>query len=72
LIAAAAAWNVNLNSQRNELSAVSLANVETLAAEDTHKYETSKTEEMTILDYDANVYRKISVTVCEGSGSIDC
>jgi hypothetical protein len=32
-IAAVAAWNVDLNSQRNELSAVSLANVEALAGE---------------------------------------
>jgi hypothetical protein len=32
-IAAVAAWNVDLNSQSNELSAVSLANVEALAQE---------------------------------------
>jgi hypothetical protein len=32
-IAAVAAWNVSLNSQGNELSAVSLANVEALAYE---------------------------------------
>jgi hypothetical protein len=32
-IAAVAAWNVDLNSQSNELSAVSLANVEALAGE---------------------------------------
>jgi hypothetical protein len=32
-IAAVAAWNVSLSSQSNELSAVSLANVEALAGE---------------------------------------
>jgi hypothetical protein len=32
-IAAMAAWNVNLNSQSNELSDISLANVEALANE---------------------------------------
>jgi hypothetical protein len=32
-IAAIAAWNVNLNSQSNELSDISLANVEALATE---------------------------------------
>jgi hypothetical protein len=32
-IAATAVWNVNLNSQSNDLSAVSLANIEALAQE---------------------------------------
>jgi Tfp pilus assembly protein FimT len=32
-IAAVAAWNVNLNSQKNELSDIQLANVEALAQE---------------------------------------
>jgi hypothetical protein len=32
-IAAVAAWNVNLNSQKNELSDILLANVEALAQE---------------------------------------
>jgi hypothetical protein len=32
-IAAVAAWNVNLNSQGNDLSDISLANVEALAGE---------------------------------------
>jgi hypothetical protein len=31
IIAAGAVWNVNLNSQKNDLSALSLANVEALA-----------------------------------------
>jgi hypothetical protein len=33
VIAAVAAWNVNLNSQSNDLSDISLANVEALAEE---------------------------------------
>jgi hypothetical protein len=32
-IAAVAAWNVNFNSQRNDLSDISLANIEALAGE---------------------------------------
>jgi hypothetical protein len=33
VITAVAAWNVNLNSQSNDLSDISLANVEALAGE---------------------------------------
>jgi anti-sigma regulatory factor (Ser/Thr protein kinase) len=71
-IAAVAAWNVNLNSQNNDLSDISLANVEALAEESSHKYETKKTDEIEVLDEATDTYKKVSVTVCEGTGIVDC
>ncbi|MDR3184122.1 MAG: NVEALA domain-containing protein [Prevotellaceae bacterium] len=73
VVAIVAAWNVSLNSQNNQLSGISLANVEALAEENNdHKYENKRINEITIHDDATGTYKKIAVIECEGSGNLDC
>lgn len=74
-IAAVAAFNVNLNAQEERLSNISLANLEALAQNENGEdrlYETKRTDIIEIWDDQSQTYKKVTVTICEGKGSLEC
>ncbi|MDR0506066.1 MAG: NVEALA domain-containing protein [Dysgonamonadaceae bacterium] len=75
-IAAVAAWNVNVNSQKEELSDVMLANVEALASEtDSASKGTPGTKTTTKYEYDSDgrLIQTITISVsCCASGNDLC
>lgn len=72
-IALVSGINVFKAQKSDVLSDTVLANVEALAElEREHKYETKDEQTMEIWDDKAAVYRKITIIVCDGVGSLFC
>ena len=62
------------NAQKSEkLFDMILANVDALAVlEDEHKYIERKEDSMQVWDDNTKTYKKITVIICEGEGSLSC
>ncbi|MDR2085828.1 MAG: NVEALA domain-containing protein [Dysgonamonadaceae bacterium] len=71
-IASVTVFNVNLNSQNDKLSAISLANVEALAEEGNNGVSFVECHSVTQYDSSTNTTVEVTQKTCSGNGPLSC
>lgn len=71
----AALWGGMIcTSTKGDTSDIILANVEALSQNENpdHKYSTKTEDETTIHDDATGLYKTVKITICEGTGTMEC